>query len=166
MGDSVRPSRITRSILATTSGRSRATSFDSATSSRRLYSSTGAAGFRFTPARTPFQSPIRTACNPCRAGDSQYIVSCRFCSASRPSSVGAKLIPSIFSPSGSFAPATSANVGITSQNAQAWSDVTPAATFAGQRAMKGTRIPPSYKLPFRPRRGPALSKNAASAPPA
>ena len=61
--------------------------------------------------------------------------------------------------------AMSPRVGSTSQKAQTWSDVDPGAMWPGQRATRGTRIPPSQRLPLRPRKIPADRKNVESEPP-
>jgi hypothetical protein len=70
-------------------------------------------------------------------------------------------------PCGFAAPAICANVGGMSHTAEGKSDVVPGAMRPGQRAMNGTRMPPrTVSVNFRPRRGPALLKNAGSDPPA
>ena len=58
-----------------------------------------------------------------------------------PSSVGTMLIPSVSA--GAAVPASSHNVGSTSQNAPMKSLVDPALIRPGQRARKGVRMPPS-----------------------
>jgi len=69
-----------------------------------------------------------------------------------PLSVGTTEKPSI--PSGAFTPASSAAVGRKSQCAATWSVVFPAAILPGQRAIIGSRMPPSVRSRLIPRSGP------------
>ena len=63
------------------------------------------------------------------------------------------------------APASSASVGRTSQNAQGRSLTRPAAILPGQRTSIGSRMPPSCNDRFAPCSGPLLWKNVGSTPP-
>ena len=59
-------------------------------------------------------------------------------------------VPSI--PFGGWAPARAAAVGRKSQKAVGWFVTRPAGTWPGQRAIWGTRRPPSRRVPFTSRR--------------
>src|SRR5688572_3949642 len=68
------------------------------------------------------------------------------------------------SPDIGFAPAISANVGATSQNAHGKWLTDLALMCPGQRIIIGTRMPPSYSVPFWPRKGPVLRKKSTVCP--
>src|SRR2546428_3243 len=55
-------------------------------------------------------------------------------------------------PAGSFAPARRASVGNQSSRLTVWRS-SPGGSVPGQQAKAGTRMPPSYRLPFQPRHG-------------
>ena len=63
--------------------------------------------------------------------------------------------PSSSSPSGTSTPAIEQTVGSQSTPATTASSTRPAGTLPGHRTIPGTRMPPSYRLRFRPRNGPA-----------
>jgi len=69
------------------------------------------------------------------------------------------LLPSSTTPSGSGTPAAASTVGKMSIVPARASDVLPGAIRPGQRAIMGTRIPPSHVVPFMPRRPPVLPPN-------
>ena len=78
-------------------------------------------------------------------------------------SVGRNEMPSVSE--AAAVPVISSSVGVKSWKLLTWSLVVPDFTFAGQRTIIGTRIPPSKTSTFRPRRLLAESKNFESDPP-
>jgi hypothetical protein len=87
--------------------------------------------------------------------------SCLDCS--RPASLGPNSSGTTDMPSssdGAFTPASSAAVGRKSAKYQGRSLTAPALILPGHRAIIGMRMPPSYIVCLRPRRGPALWKKS------
>jgi len=107
--------------------------------------------------RTAFHCPTRIVCCPPYEGNSRYRNGRDSCDC--PSRVGARLIPSI--PVGAFFdPVRSSTVGSQSSKPLMRSEDDPGVTRPGQRTIVGTRTPPSYREPFKPRSSPTLVKKS------
>ena len=70
------------------------------------------------------------------------------------------LMPSMSAGALDFSPIKSSSVGIQSSKPVTKPEVLPALILPGQRTMSGTRTPPSYSDPLRPRNGLTLSKKS------